>query len=121
MSTAALQVESTSTALEAQMPASTGTVAAAGEVLTHLVTVGDGGLVFSPANVIAAPGDLVQFQFYPKVRLLPSYCRNLEDKLTSSIGTLRCPIHFRQPLHPDPEHHSKQDGRFLLRLHAHSR
>jgi plastocyanin len=82
ISTAAPMVESTATALEAQMPASTGTVATEGEILTHLVTVGDGGLTFSPANVVASPGDLVQFQFYPKVRLLPSYCCILEDKLT---------------------------------------
>ena len=69
-STAVAMMESTTKAMEAQMPASTGTVAAEAEVNTHVVMVGDSGLTFSPANVIAAPGDLVQFQFYPKVRLI---------------------------------------------------
>ena len=76
-STAAAMMESTSKALEAQMPASTGTVAKEAEVNTHVVMVGQGGLTFSPANVIAAPGDLVQFQFYPKVRLIFSLSTHL--------------------------------------------
>lgn len=40
-------------------------------VNTHVVQVGgpNGSLVFSPENVIAAPGDLIQFQFWPKVNL----------------------------------------------------
>ena len=34
----------------------------------HIVTVGQGGqLAFSPEQITAASGDLVQFQFYPKV------------------------------------------------------
>jgi plastocyanin len=46
--------------------------AAAGEgmVATHVVQVGgpNGTLTFSPENVKANVGDLVQFQFHPKVR-----------------------------------------------------
>ncbi|CAO2652528.1 Nn.00g008110.m01.CDS01 [Neocucurbitaria sp. VM-36] len=40
----------------------------AGMVNTHIVQVGgaNGSLVFSPNQVKAAPGDLVQFQFHPK-------------------------------------------------------
>jgi len=39
-----------------------------GKVNTHVVQVGVGNsLTFVPNNVIAAAGDLVQFQFYPKV------------------------------------------------------
>jgi len=38
--------------------------------MTHVVQVGgpNGSLTFSPSNVVAQPGDLVQFQFHPKVR-----------------------------------------------------
>ncbi|PSN75035.1 hypothetical protein BS50DRAFT_480015 [Corynespora cassiicola Philippines] len=37
-------------------------------VNTHVIDVGgpNGSLVFTPANVKAAPGDLIQFQFHPK-------------------------------------------------------
>lgn len=51
---------------------STGSAAAGsapeGMVTTHIVQVGgpNGSLTFLPNNVKAAPGDLVQFQFYPK-------------------------------------------------------
>ncbi|KAI4942630.1 hypothetical protein J4E91_010025 [Alternaria rosae] len=48
---------------------STSTPAAmAGMVMTHVVQVGgpNGSLTFSPSNVKAQPGDLVQFQFHPK-------------------------------------------------------
>lgn len=76
-STAAAMMKSTSKVMEAQMPASTGTAAKGAEVNTHVVMVGQSGLTFSPANVIAAPGDLVQFQFYPKVRLFFSFSTHL--------------------------------------------
>lgn len=44
-------------------------IAAEGMVATHIVQVGgpNGSLTFLPNNVQAAPGDLVQFQFNPKV------------------------------------------------------
>jgi plastocyanin len=44
-------------------------VAAEGTVVTHVVQVGgpNGTLRFYPDNVIAKPGELVQFQFNPKV------------------------------------------------------
>lgn len=32
----------------------------------HMVTVGDGGLKFSPNSTTAAVGDVVQFHYYPK-------------------------------------------------------
>jgi plastocyanin len=54
---------------------STGSVAAemaaGGMVATHVVQVGgpNGSLTFSPDNVKANVGDLVQFQFHPKVSL----------------------------------------------------
>ncbi|KAF1837389.1 hypothetical protein BDW02DRAFT_595544 [Decorospora gaudefroyi] len=50
-------------------PVSTGTQnAMPGMVNTHVVQVGgpNGSLAFYPSNVVAAPGDLVQFQFHPK-------------------------------------------------------
>jgi plastocyanin len=45
------------------------TGAAEGMVNTHVIQVGgpNGTLVFSPENIAAQPGDLVQFQFNPKV------------------------------------------------------
>ena len=43
-----------------------GTVASA--TVMHVVTVGkDGQLAFCPDQITADSGDLVQFQFYPKV------------------------------------------------------
>jgi plastocyanin len=45
--------------------------AVAGLVNTHIVEVGgpNGSLAFYPNNVVAAPGDLVQFHFHPKVTI----------------------------------------------------
>ena len=46
-----------------------GVVSAQGPQM-HVVTVGKGGkLAFCPSTVIAAVGDMIQFQFYPKVPL----------------------------------------------------
>lgn len=44
--------------------------ASAGNVATHVIQVGgpNGSITFSPENIKAAVGDLVQFQFHPKVR-----------------------------------------------------
>jgi plastocyanin len=33
---------------------------------THTVTVGDGGLKFTPNSTIASVGDVVEFHYYPK-------------------------------------------------------
>jgi plastocyanin len=46
-----------------------GMMASGGTVATHVVQVGgaNGSLTFSPENVKANVGDLVQFQFHPKV------------------------------------------------------
>jgi plastocyanin len=42
-------------------------------VTTHTIQVGgpNGSLAFFPNNIKAAPGDMVQFQFHPKVRTRP--------------------------------------------------
>lgn len=42
---------------------------AAGSVNIHVVQVGgpNASLIFSPENIVAQPGDLVQFHFNPKV------------------------------------------------------
>jgi plastocyanin len=60
-----LMASSASSAAEA---AATG--AAGGTVATHVITVGgpNGTTIFSPENIQANAGDLVQFQFNPKVR-----------------------------------------------------
>ncbi|KAF2194521.1 hypothetical protein K469DRAFT_725840 [Zopfia rhizophila CBS 207.26] len=49
-------------------PAASGAPAPGGMVNTHVIQVGgpNGSLAFYPSNVIAEPGDLVQFQFMPK-------------------------------------------------------
>lgn len=35
------------------------------------IEVGNGGLVFNPSSVTAAPGTKIEFDFYPMVALLP--------------------------------------------------
>ena len=51
--------------------ASSGPATPSGSVKQHVVQVGDasGALKFYPDTVTAATGDLVQFQFYPRVSL----------------------------------------------------
>lgn len=46
----------------------------AGSVKTHVVMVSDktGSLLFSPEEILAVPGELVQFHFYPKVYMILS-------------------------------------------------
>lgn len=45
-----------------------GSSSSASQVTVHVVQVGpDGQLSFSPENVQANPGDMVQYQFHPKV------------------------------------------------------
>ena len=84
----------TSKTIEAQMPASTGKASTEAEVNTHVVMVGESGLTFSPANVIAAPGDLVQFQFYPKVRSVFSFHLYIQNVIANQLPEpLRRPIH----------------------------
>lgn len=60
---------SASSAAGSSGAAATG-AASAGNVATHVIQVGgpNGSLTFSPENVKAAVGDLIQFQFHPKVR-----------------------------------------------------
>jgi plastocyanin len=66
-----MSTEMAMTATAAAAMAATSTMAASmGMETVHVVQVGsNGSLTFSPNNVIAAVGDLVQFQFNPKVSL----------------------------------------------------
>jgi len=66
-----MSTEMAMTATAAAAMAATSTMAASmGTEAVHVVQVGsNGSLTFSPNNVIAAVGDLVQFQFNPKVGL----------------------------------------------------
>ena len=66
-----MSTETAATATAAAAMAAASTVAASmGMETVHVVQVGsNGSLTFSPNNVIAAVGDLVQFQFNPKVSL----------------------------------------------------
>jgi plastocyanin len=71
-STVAYATSSASAAAVTATYAATATVsAAAGHETVHVVQVGgtNGSTIFSPSNVVAKPGDLVQFQFNAKVRL----------------------------------------------------
>lgn len=54
----------------------------AGSVKTHVVMVSDksGSLTFSPEEVVAAAGELVQFHFYPKVYMILSSSNNAMAK-----------------------------------------
>lgn len=63
-----MSTEMAMTATAAAAMAATSTMAASmGTEIVHVVQVGsNGSLTFSPNNVIAAVGDLVQFQFNPK-------------------------------------------------------
>ena len=68
-----LATSSTSALAASETPASAPAAqqsGSAGTVATHVVQVGgpNGSLTFSPENVKASVGDLVQFQFHPKVR-----------------------------------------------------
>ena len=69
-----------------------GLAAAEGMVATHVVQVGgaNGSIIFSPENVVANVGDLVQFQFYPKVglRLLMSSAHHLTSFRTTRLYSL---------------------------------
>jgi plastocyanin len=45
-----------------------GQTGSSGQVKVHVVKVGwNGQLSFSPENIQANPGEMVQFQYYPKV------------------------------------------------------
>ncbi|KAL5385562.1 hypothetical protein DPSP01_004677 [Paraphaeosphaeria sporulosa] len=60
--------ETRSAAPNAAASAAATSGASAGNIATHVIQVGgpNGSITFSPENVKAAPGDLVQFQFHPK-------------------------------------------------------
>jgi hypothetical protein len=107
----------------AQSSLSTGSAAAGGNTPegmapTHVIQVGgpNGSLVFSPSNVQAKAGELIQFQFRAKVR---EYGTSSSSQLTTHAEPLRCPVNLRSTLYPDPEHDGQQDRRLLLWLHAH--
>jgi hypothetical protein len=97
------------------MPASAGTLA------THVIQVGgpNGSLTFSPENVKAAPGDLIQFQFHPKVCSSGLYYEIVA--LTSCPEPLRSPVYLRQAVRTDSECHAQHDYRLFLWIHADQR
>ncbi|ORY13797.1 Cupredoxin [Clohesyomyces aquaticus] len=66
--TAASVIAASESTVSAAAAATGAAGGAAGMVATHVVQVGgaNGSLIFSPSNVIAEPGDLVQFQFNAK-------------------------------------------------------
>jgi plastocyanin len=61
----------TSSAIGSTATGVLGTTTPAGMVNTHIVNVGgpNGSLVFSPSNVRAQAGDMIQFQFHAKVNM----------------------------------------------------
>lgn len=65
--------ETLASSAAAALPAESGAPVAGPGVATHVVQVGgpNGSLIFTPDNLQAKVGDLVQFQFYPKVCNIP--------------------------------------------------
>ncbi|MCJ1309134.1 hypothetical protein MMC25_002789 [Agyrium rufum] len=70
-----------------------GTVLAQGMINVQVVKVSnkDGDLVFSPNNIMAPPGSMVQFQFYPKNHSIvqaafAAPCVPLNDVNSSAVG-----------------------------------
>lgn len=63
----------------------------------HVVQVGgpNGSLAFYPNNVAAQPGDMVQFQFHPKVCLVAVSAPGYIPELIVLIEPFRRPIHLR--------------------------
>lgn len=80
----------------------------AGSVKTHVVMVSDktGSLTFIPEEVIAVPGDLVQFHFYPKVCSLFHQTIQKKKKLTRPQWFRITPLRNRAS--PTLAHHSQK-------------
>jgi hypothetical protein len=95
--------------------------ASAGTLATHVIQVGgpNGSLTFSPENVKAAPGDLIQFQFHPKV--CSSGLHYEVIALTLCSEPLRSPVYLRQAVRTDSERYAQHDYRLLLWIHANQR
>ena len=72
----------------------------ASATVMHVVTVGQNGLLqFCPEQITADAGDLVQFQFYPKVPHLLSLLTNTLRTIPSHKGSLLKAAHpFQKPL-----------------------
>ncbi|KAL8698359.1 MAG: hypothetical protein Q9201_006616 [Fulgogasparrea decipioides] len=66
----------------AAAPASASTATPSGQVVVHVVKVSNKkkGLTFEPNNIVAAPGHMVQFHFYPKP------CQPIKNNMPSSNG-----------------------------------
>jgi plastocyanin len=78
----------------------------ASATVMHVVTVGQNGLLqFCPEQITADAGDLVQFQFYPKVPHLSSVFANTLRTIPSRKGSLPKAAHPFQTPHLVP--HSK--------------
>jgi hypothetical protein len=69
----------------------------ASQVTVHVVQVGpDGQLSFSPENIQANPGDMVQYQFHPKVCVLfafPPSCSSASQCNSFRRGPANHPSH----------------------------
>jgi hypothetical protein len=92
----------------------------------------DNQIVFAPNTIMAKPGEMVQFQFYSQVRILPpdvAGAPHPQDMLNATwTEPFRGHVHVRQALRPrngsarrQRRRRSARHQRFLVRLHADAR
>ena len=86
----------------------------------HVVTVGkDGKLAFCPEQITAASGDLVQFQFYPKVFSSTSSRLTCSEPLCCSrFLRQRLHTHFRSPRCHSPKRYLTMYNRTNIQAHS---
>lgn len=105
----------------ASAPMSTGTPS--GPVRVHVVKVSNkkGDLIFEPNNMQAAPGEMVQFHFYPKVSVQSAEASHFEKTskadFTSHTEPQRCPIYLRSTMPTYQEQYAIR-YRLFLRFYA---
>lgn len=100
MSTAVAASETVMTSTAMAAAASSTGMAAEGMVTTHVVNVGgaNGSLTFSPDNIQASVGDLVQFQFHPKVRIhSPISIQSSDNVNRTTLSSRRHSISLAHP------------------------
>lgn len=83
---------------------------------TIKVTVGKGGLVYTPSDIIAEVGTNIEFDFYPKVNCFALPCFSIP----SPMSTLTLPLPLSEPFrHPILLQRSLPPSRERILLHLH--
>jgi hypothetical protein len=95
-----------------------GTLASA--TVMHVVTVGENGaLAFCPEQITAAAGDLVQFQFYPKVPHLAFLFADIFRTTLSRKDSLHRAVHPSQKPQLVPHSRVYASARDIANIKAH--